>query len=174
MENIDVVAILRYGSIGLGFLLALFTYLLISAELKRTEPRGSVISVLKWFMIFSIFLLIIGAIASYFDNSKTIDRLRNEILEHSGGTNTLTDKLSTLQSQLGESDSTINELQGNIESLKRDLDTSNEKSADIVFSNVCRNRNFFNCNDNRARDSNSTEWRDMTPYESKLCSLACE
>ena len=60
MGNINVSDILGYGVIGLGFLLALFAFRLLSNEQKRDEPRKSMIRAIYSFMLFSLLLSVIG------------------------------------------------------------------------------------------------------------------
>ena len=52
----DVIDILRLGVIGLGFLLAFFSYRLLSKEQGKKEPRLSIIKPIYRYMVFSLVL----------------------------------------------------------------------------------------------------------------------
>jgi len=54
MDNIDVVKVLGYGVVGLGFLLALMAFNLLSKEQKKDQPNSSMLNSIKWFMFFSV------------------------------------------------------------------------------------------------------------------------
>ncbi|KOY86042.1 hypothetical protein AD998_07685 [bacterium 336/3] len=56
----DIMQVLSYGVIGLGFFLAFFSYKLLLEEQKRNEPRRSIIRSIYLFMVFSIVLLVLG------------------------------------------------------------------------------------------------------------------
>lgn len=56
-------AVLRYGVIGLSFLLAYLAYGLLQAEARREEPRASMTSLVKAFMAFSVVLSVVGLTA---------------------------------------------------------------------------------------------------------------
>ena len=60
MINETVVNILSYGVIGLGFLLALLSYRLLSNEQKRDVPRKSILNSILIFMVFSVLLCLVG------------------------------------------------------------------------------------------------------------------
>ena len=60
MGKLNIVEILRIGVIGLGFLLAVLAYRLLTNEQKREEIRPSLIKATYVFMFFSIILSIIG------------------------------------------------------------------------------------------------------------------
>jgi hypothetical protein len=59
----NVVKILQGGVIGLGFLLAVLASVRLSQEQKREQVRPEAISGIKWFMVFSITLCLIGLFA---------------------------------------------------------------------------------------------------------------
>ncbi len=61
--NINPYEILSYGVIGLGFLLALFSYRLLTKEQKRDEPRNNILKAINIYMVFSIVLCIVGIVA---------------------------------------------------------------------------------------------------------------
>jgi hypothetical protein len=61
MGNIDPAKLLSYGAVGLGFLLAFLSYLLLSAEQKRSEePRPKMIQSIYSFMLFSLLISFLG------------------------------------------------------------------------------------------------------------------
>lgn len=62
-SQIDPVAILQFGVIGLGFLLALFSYDLLRKEQKREIPRKELLRSISAYMTFSIVLCLIGVFA---------------------------------------------------------------------------------------------------------------
>jgi hypothetical protein len=59
---IDVVKILGYGVIGLGFLLAFMAYRLLSAEQKKPKPNEKMLRSIRDYMIFSIGMIIFGGV----------------------------------------------------------------------------------------------------------------
>lgn len=56
----DAYRILSYGTIGLGFLLALLAFRLLSTEQRKDSPRRSILNSTYVFMAFSLTLCIIG------------------------------------------------------------------------------------------------------------------
>jgi hypothetical protein len=60
MNTIDPARLLGYGAIGFGFLLAFLSYLLLSGEQKREEPRKSMVRAIYSFMAFAFFLSFLG------------------------------------------------------------------------------------------------------------------
>lgn len=60
---IELPEILKYGIIGLGALLAVLAYFLITKEQNSTNERPKLISSIYAYMVFSIALIIIGAVA---------------------------------------------------------------------------------------------------------------
>lgn len=62
MGVIDVVKILGYGVIGLGFLLAFMAYRLLSAEQRKTEPTERMLKAIREYMFFSIAITILGGV----------------------------------------------------------------------------------------------------------------
>jgi len=69
--TIEPAAILSYGVIGLGFLLALLAYFLLLREQHAKEPRESILAAINRFMIFSLVLAGLGLTSevarSFFD-----------------------------------------------------------------------------------------------------------
>ena len=60
MFDIKVYEILSYGVIGLGFLLAVLAYRLLTREQRRDEPREPMIRAIYTFMAFSAVLCLLG------------------------------------------------------------------------------------------------------------------
>jgi hypothetical protein len=65
MSSIDPGKILSYGAIGLGFLLALLSYMLLASEQKRVAPRVPMIQAIYAFMSFAFLLSILGFGSEY-------------------------------------------------------------------------------------------------------------
>ena len=65
--SIDVVKILGYGVLGLGFLLALLAYHLLSKEQGKQTPRPDAFRAIYVFMGFSLVLCILGLVSQFFD-----------------------------------------------------------------------------------------------------------
>jgi hypothetical protein len=63
MANVDVAKVLSYGVIGLGFLLALLAYRLITKEQQREQVRPDVLRATYVFMAFSLTLCGAGLIS---------------------------------------------------------------------------------------------------------------
>lgn len=59
-EDMNVVQILQIGVIGLGFLLAVLSYHLLTKEQKQDAPRSVIIKSIYVFMFFSVVLCVIG------------------------------------------------------------------------------------------------------------------
>ncbi len=81
--------------------------------------------------------------------------------------------LNELQSELTDSRANQGALNRKIVELKGDVKRLSSREVKKVFRGVCKAK-YFNCTSNRAANSQATPWRDMTPYEAKICSLACE
>lgn len=62
MGVIDVVKILGYGVIGLGFLLAFMAYRLLSAEQRKPKPTDRMLKAIREYMYFSIAITILGGV----------------------------------------------------------------------------------------------------------------
>jgi hypothetical protein len=63
MNKIDVAQILSYGVIGLGFLLALLAFWLLTREQKKRKPDSNILRATYVFMAFSVALCAIGGVA---------------------------------------------------------------------------------------------------------------
>ncbi len=73
MNNLNVIQILSYGVIGLGFLLAFLSYLLLRTEQKRSDPRKVMLRSIHLFMIFSIILTVVGLGSEGLRNIKNLE-----------------------------------------------------------------------------------------------------
>lgn len=72
MENINPAELLGYGAIGLGFMLAVLTYRLLSSEQSRdSEPRKKMLTSIYVFMSFSMTLTALGFVSEYLDKGRT-------------------------------------------------------------------------------------------------------
>ena len=62
-KDMSVVDILQIGVIGLGFLLAVLAYHLLTKEQKQNPPRGVILNSIYVFMFFSVALCVIGILS---------------------------------------------------------------------------------------------------------------
>lgn len=69
--SIEAYRILSYGTIGLGFLLALLTFRLLSAEQKKESPRRDILQSTYVFMAFSLTLCVIGLASEFLKPANT-------------------------------------------------------------------------------------------------------
>ena len=60
MDKFNIVQILSVGVIGLGFLLAIMAYNLLSKEQKKDIPREPLLKAISKFMAFSLAMALIG------------------------------------------------------------------------------------------------------------------
>ncbi|MFQ5770843.1 MAG: hypothetical protein ACE5HX_09925, partial [bacterium] len=67
----NVVEILGYGVIGLGFLLAFLAYRLLGKEQNKDKPRPALIRAIYVFMAFSVVLSLIGFASEFFEKENT-------------------------------------------------------------------------------------------------------
>ena len=68
--NMDVLKILQIGVIGLGFLLAVLAYHLLTKEQKQDTPRSDILKSIYVFMSFSVVLCVIGIVSQVIDMNK--------------------------------------------------------------------------------------------------------
>src|SRR5271155_6009933 len=71
LADMDVVKILGYGVLGLGFLLALLAYRLLSKEQGKQAPSPDAFRAIYVFMGFSLVLCILGLVSQFFDGRQT-------------------------------------------------------------------------------------------------------
>lgn len=71
MPTGNIVQVLQVGVIGLGFLLALMAYRLLSQEMMRDESRPSIMRAIYVFMCFSIVLCGIGVASQFLPSNTT-------------------------------------------------------------------------------------------------------
>ena len=67
LADLDVVKILGYGVLGLGFLLALLAYRLLSKEQGKETPSPDTFRAIYVFMGFSLALCVLGLVSQFFD-----------------------------------------------------------------------------------------------------------
>jgi len=60
----DIITILGFGAIGLGFLLSLFAYNLLRAEQQKDPPRPPVLRAIMMFMAFCVIIMVLGLYTS--------------------------------------------------------------------------------------------------------------
>lgn len=100
-ENINVVDILQIGVIGLGFLLAVLSYHLLTKEQKQHTPRPNIINSIYVFMGFSLVLCVIGI----FSQSDTLNNKSNaNIITQGTNTSAAEKKDNTLFSYFADVD----------------------------------------------------------------------
>jgi hypothetical protein len=92
MPDLDLFKLLSYGAIGLGCILAVLAYLLISAEQKRAAPRRRLLSSIYVFMAFSLALTTLGFGAELWKES--LDQ------NAKAQTDKLADEIASLQKQI--------------------------------------------------------------------------
>ncbi len=64
-NKLDVVEILKFGAIGLGFLLAFLAFLIIRKEQERESPSKTVLNITKFFMVFSLIIVLLGILSEF-------------------------------------------------------------------------------------------------------------
>jgi hypothetical protein len=78
LKELNIVEILKIGSIGLGFLLALMSYMLLKKEQEKDKPNKSVLNTTRTFMLFSILIMLLGIISEFFKTKSSLNiRLGN-------------------------------------------------------------------------------------------------
>ncbi len=118
MKNIDVVAILQYGVIGLGFLLALLSYHLLRKEQAHEPPRRPIINAIYAFMSFSVILCLVGLLSerlseilgtkSAIPHIQIVSGLQKQIEDGRLEIENLTKKNADLNMQIRQLDSDLN------------------------------------------------------------------
>lgn len=85
-EGMNVVQILQIGVIGLGFLLAVLSYHLLTKEQSQETPRSVIIKPIYVFMFFSVVLCVIGLISQIgiFDFGQKESNVPNKFITDPG------------------------------------------------------------------------------------------
>ncbi len=156
LADLNVVSILQMGVTGLGFLLALLAYWLLSKEQRQDKPRPSILQSVRVFMAFSFSLCLIGLVPQVLAAVSAPDEK---------ATATLRAQIEELQGKLGN-------FQGNVDMLTADLEIAKSNSAQAVFRNVCGNQ-YFQCDRRSYAESQADQFRRMSPVEQEVCDLAC-
>lgn len=156
LADLNVVSILQLGVTGLGFLLALLAYRLLSKEQSAEKTNPSILLSIRYFMGFSITLCLIGLVPQVLAAVSAPDEqemapLRSQIEQH--------------QEELGDYQRIVNKLTGNLE-------TAESNSAKAVFTGVCLNQ-YFQCDKRMYAESAGENYRRMSPVEQQVCNLAC-
>lgn len=73
LKELNIVEILKIGSIGLGFLLALMSYMLIKREQERERPNKSFLNTARTFMLFSILIMLLGIISEFLKTKSSLN-----------------------------------------------------------------------------------------------------
>lgn len=81
-KDLNVLEILKIGTIGLGFLLALMAFNLIKKEQEKPKPSNTILRSAKGFMIFSIILMGLGVLSEFIKTKPSLHvRLGNNEIE---------------------------------------------------------------------------------------------
>jgi hypothetical protein len=158
MKDFNVVEILGYGVMGLGFLLAFFAYRLLLKEQKKEPPRSQILRSIYFYMTFSIVLCGIGFAAELVHTQRlslqAIDegryymdffrKYQNDVAELAGkaeilikGPNVKEQELvkaeiqgivNTVRKERGRSEQFRDQLDGEIEKIANALSTGDAKS----------------------------------------------
>jgi len=78
--SIDPGSILKFGVIGLGFLLAFLSYNLLRKEQKRELPRKILLNSILIFMVFSVIICSIGLFSEFL--KRKIDKVGVKAIDH--------------------------------------------------------------------------------------------
>ncbi len=156
LADLNVVSILQLGVTGLGFLLALLAYWLLSKEQGQDKPRPSILQSVRVFMAFSFGLCLIGLVPQVLAAVSARDEPAMGALRA---------QIEVLQGKLGD-------YQHSVDTLTADLEIAKSNSAKAVFRNVCRNQ-YFQCDRRSYAESQADQYRRMSPVEQEVCDLAC-
>lgn len=131
MTNFDPISALNYGVIGLGFLLALLSFWLLS----KAQPTMYV--PIYVFMVFSMLVIILGLSSEYmrysFDNAKSVSlnvigRLRTELNDEK----TASTKANALRNKaVAKIISEFDAMSGNIETCRREAWGASTNTSDV-------------------------------------------
>ncbi len=156
LADLNVVSILQLGVTGLGFLLALLAYWLLSKEQRQNEPRPSSLQSVRLFMWFSVSLCVIGLVPQVLAAVSAPDEQATP----------------ALRAQIEELHGKLRDYEHNVDTLTADLKIAKSNSAKAVFRNVCGNQ-YSQCDRRRYAKSQADNYRGMTPVEQEVCDLAC-
>lgn len=73
LSKLNIVEILKIGSIGLGFLLALMSYILLKKEQEKDKPNKSFLNTTRTFMLFSILIMLLGIISEFLKTKSSLN-----------------------------------------------------------------------------------------------------
>ena len=156
LADLNVVSILQMGVTGLGFLLALLAYWLLSKEQRQDKPRSSILQSVRVFMAFSFSLCLIGLVPQVLAAVSAPDQQATP----------------ALRAQIEELHGKLRDYEHNVDTLAADLKIAKSNSAKAVFRNVCGNQ-YFQCDRRRYAESQADNYRGMTLVEQEVCDLAC-
>jgi len=113
-KGLNIVEILQIGVIGLGFLLALLAYHLLTKEQKQKVPRTNIIRSIYVFMFFSIVLCLIGVFSQartfYTTNRQNSPSTQPDEISSPKELQTLRTELDSANTALKESNEELNRL----------------------------------------------------------------
>jgi hypothetical protein len=107
--------LLNYGAMGLGCILAVLTYRLLTQEQKQPHPRGKILIAVYVFMAFSLSLTVVGAISEHIRNEAEDTAQRIKKLETER--DKLRDALSASRDKLANVESTVSTYRGTIQGI---------------------------------------------------------
>ena len=111
MNGEIIVSLVSYGVVGLGGLLAYFSYSLLRKEQSKDEPRTQVLSSIKFYLGFSFALCLTGLASEYMkSDDEDLSQIKNQIFEKEKEIVMLRDRLSEAQSKIGESRAVMSSL----------------------------------------------------------------
>lgn len=115
-KGLDIVEILQIGVIGLGFLLALLAYHLLTKEQKQKVPRTNILRSIYVFMFFSIALCLIGVFSQartfYTPNRQNGPSTQPDKISKSKELQTLHIDLNSANNSLRDAKEQLNQLRG--------------------------------------------------------------
>jgi hypothetical protein len=131
------IAILRLGVIGLGFILALMAFVLLTREQKKSEPHTKIIHALYFFMAFSVVLCGVGLYAQIgsAEDKAALAHIQNE-------KSSLETKLSDYQTALDIRNEEIGTLKEKVGELDKELTRIKTSSINWDYT---ANGNIFRC-----------------------------
>lgn len=104
MNGETIVSLVSYGVIGLGALLAYFSYSLLRKEQSNDSPRPQVLSSIKVYLCFSFALCLAGLASEYLKStSEDVGPISAKLTEKDLEVELLKNRLNQAQSKIGES-----------------------------------------------------------------------